>query len=185
MTTDDSKKNHILNQVHQKKQRAYNLNLVNIAQDLYPELKSLHLTLMHEDSHWKKVISEARCMQDDLRFTKIMFKMTNGNEYTVVYSKNDSMNDTEIYDDYVVTRGYEFLLYVGEQKVLGVTFERESEIEMPASYYRALDISAFIEGNWIKDLQELHRVERAYTNSLLSKIEDEGLENLKRDFEIE
>jgi len=183
--TDNSDKRHILDKVLQRKQRAENFNLLKIAEDLYPELKSLHLILKHENSHWKEIITEARCINDDLRFKKIIFKMANGNEYTVVYQQNDTLNGFEMHDDFSVTGGYEFLLYVGDQKVLGVLFQCESDNELPFSFYRALDISAFREGNWIQDFQELHRIERSYSNALRAKVEDEHLKKLQEDFDIE
>ena len=183
--TDNSDKRHILDKVLQRKQRAINLNLLKIAEDLYPELKSLHLVVKHENSHWKEIITEARCVNDDLRFKKIIFKMTNGNEYTVVYQEHDSLTNFEMRDDSLVAGGYEFLLYVGDQKVLGVLFQSESDNELPFSFYRALDISAFREGNWIQDFQALHRIERGYSNALSRKIVDKHLKKLKEDFDIE
>lgn len=185
MTNDEQEKGNILNQVQEKKQRAIALNLMEIIEHLYSELKTIHNSIKHDHCILKEGIADARCIHDEHRLQKILFKMKNGNEYMVVCQQYDSYDGIESYDDCIVTGGYEFLLYVGEQKVLGVTLQRESDIELPFSYYRTLDISAFHEGDWIKDLQELHRLERIYSDAIRAKYENNKLKHLKDDFGIE
>jgi len=185
MTNSEQEKRNILNKVQKKKKRAKDLNLMEIVEHLYSELKTIHISIEHDHCIFKNAIVDARCIHDDLRLRKILFKMNNGNEYMVTYQKHDSGGDIKSYDDYIITGGYEFLFYVGEQKVLGVTLQCESDVELPFNYYRAIDISAFREGDWVKDLQELHRLERAYSDAIRSKYEDEKLNHLKDDFGIE
>lgn len=189
---DDLERNRILEKIQQQKQKALDLNILELVEHLYDQLRYLDAALKHGNCILEAAISDARCIQDESRLKKIFFKMKNGNEYAVVYQHNGSPRNFEMYGDHSVEGGYEFSMYEGEMKILGVLFQCESDNELPFSFYRALDISAFREGGWIQDLQELHRIERAYTHSLLAKIKDEELEKkdeelkqLKEDFGIE
>lgn len=182
---NDSDNNTILKQVQLQKQKAIDLGLMKAIEDLYDDLRYIHVSLQRDNTIWKSCVLEASCLHEEPKLKKIMLRLYNNAEYTVVFSDNSNYQNFKYYDDCSVTGGYELLIIAGEQKVLGIALEAVSDNEFPVTFYRATDVTAFREGSWIVDIQSLHNINRANSKSLLDKIEEERVNKLQVDFGIE
>ena len=148
--TSMSDSDEILRQVEQRKQRARDLGVDKLLSELYFDHGLRHYSAgMHHQDQRYPIISDAQKLDDNsVRLTM------NGKNYVIAYRDKSStfMLDYHGGD-----------LELSSEKRTLICLSISEKADEYVTTYEPFDITAFIEGDWIKDFQQLREqvLERA------------------------
>lgn len=165
--------------VKKLKERVYKLGLETTVLFLHQEIRHYPSWIGKFPERVCPLVTDVKELEE--KNEKLGFVL-NGRDYTIEF-KAPVFDRT--YDEYDSEYG-KLTLQSDNKRVLEVWYSRDWDTE---TKWRAFEVSAFIEGEWVKAIQDLKKalsdVERIFRKQVLSPYKQQEMKNLKEGFGLE